>query len=143
MAAKRQHLDGVGTSFEAARVYQPICKLGAGFSDEQLARWSELAPSDEAGAEANRVDVGEGLPSHLEPHVWLPPSVVWEVTAASVSVSPTYRAAFGRVAEGKGLALRFPRLVRERLDKRPLDATTAAELADVYTRQTSASTRPT
>merc|ERR1719160_2443168 len=95
---------------------------------------SEDGSDDEASSEKAGggvldalVDLGEGgLPAALEPHVWLSPSVVWEVSAASVSVSPTYRAAYGRVAEGKGLALRFPRLVRERPDKRPADATTAA-----------------
>ena len=159
---KKDYIDGLGDSFDlvpigayrgrgkragmygayllavyepTARSWQPICKIGTGFSDEQLARWSELAPSGEEDTAALSLDLGEGLPPNLEPHVWLPPSVVWEVSAASVSVSPTYRAAFGRVDEDKGLALRFPRLVRERPDKQPTDATTAAQLVDAYMRQ--------
>ena len=63
------------------------------------------------------------------------PRVVWEVSAAAVSVSPTYRAAHGLVDGGKGLALRFPRLVRERPDKLPEQATTAAQLADAWRNQ--------
>ena len=118
----------------SAKRWQPICKIGSGFSDEQLASWSSLAAGGSDAAQAD-IDVGEGLPPALEPHVWLPPSVVWEVSAASVSISPTYRAAYGRVAADRGLALRFPRLVRERPDKGPTDATTAAQLADIFASQ--------
>ena len=75
------------------------------------------------------------LPPGLEPHVWLQPTAVWEVTAAAVSVSPTYQAAMGLIEADKGLALRFPRLVRERSDKGPEQATTAAQLADAYRNQ--------
>ena len=114
--------------------WQPICKLGTGFSDEELERWTrQLAPAAEAGASATatspapQIDLGGArLPPALVPHVWLQPSVVWEISAAEISLSPTYRAAAGMVDELKGLALRFPRFVRERPDKTPRDATTGA-----------------
>jgi DNA ligase-1 len=52
-----------------------------------------------------------------------------------------YRAAFGLVAEDKGLALRFPRFVRERPDKGPAQATTDGQLASVFNTQPTASAR--
>lgn len=161
---KRDYIDGLGDSFDLVPlgayrgrgkradwfgayllgcydqtrgVWQPVCKIGTGFSDEQLERWHTEFQAHAVEEDASVVDVGEGLPPNLTPHVWLAPAVVWEVSAAAVSVSPTYPASFGMVAEGKGLALRFPRLVRERDDKRPQQATTAFQLAEVYRTQPS------
>ena len=53
--------------------------------------------------------------------------------------APVFRAAADLVDEnGKGLALRFPRFLRERADKAPTDATTSAQLADLFLAQQSA-----
>jgi ATP-dependent DNA ligase len=160
---KRDYIDGLGDSFDlvpigayrgrgkraggfgayllacydpVAKAYQPVCKLGTGFNDEELARLSAGSVEAPGGEADGRVQLGDSaLPAALEPHAWLVPSVVWEVTAAEVSVSPTYNAASGLVEENKGLALRFPRLVRERPDKQPEQATTAEQLAQAYRSQ--------
>ena len=60
-----------------------------------------------------------------------------QVRAASLSASPTFRAAAGRLhgEATRGLALRFPRFIRERTDKAPRDATTAEELAHLFAQQ--------
>ena len=54
--------------------------------------------------------------------------------AAEISPSPTYSAARG-AADERGLALRFPRFVRARDDKRVRDATVAAQIASAYAQQ--------
>ena len=125
------------------KLYQPICKLGSGLSDLELAHWSEQAESHACTEEEARelYDLPSTLPPLMAPHVWLRPRVIWEVSAAEVSISPIYRAAFGLVAEDKGLALRFPRFVRERPDKGPVQATTAGQLASVFHTQPTASAR--
>jgi DNA ligase-1 len=162
---KRDYIDGMGDSFDLVPVgaymgrgkragaygayllaafdetsgsYQPICKLGSGLSDSELIEWSARLSGDEMGAEeaARVLDLpDDSFPAALAPHAWLRPSVVWEVSAAEVSVSPLYRAAYGAVDEHKGLALRFPRFVRARADKPPDEATTAAQLVSIFHNQ--------
>lgn len=48
--------------------------------------------------------------------VWLNPQEVWEVKCADMTLSPIYCAAKNFVGD-KGIALRFPRFIRERPDK--------------------------
>lgn len=57
--------------------------------------------------------------------VWLEPKYVWEVKAADMSLSPVYCAAQGDADATRGIALRFPRFIRERDDKNIEDSTSA------------------
>ena len=111
--------------------YQTICKVGTGFSEEALVSLSEeLAP--------RAVDAP---PKYYEysrqekPDVWFAPAAVWEVKAADLSISPKHLAASGRADPTKGIALRFPRFIRRRDDKRPEMATTATQVLDFYNSQ--------
>jgi DNA ligase-1 len=107
--------------------FQTVCKCGTGFSDAELAalpqRLAHLA-RDEKQA---RVDARR----HAD--VWFEPAVVVEVLAAELTLSPTHTAAWGLLKEDSGLALRFPRFTgRWRDDKSPEDATTVAEVVDLF-----------
>lgn len=110
--------------------YQSICKIGTGFQDEELERLTQaLKPFIVHEKPRYYRSESDG------PDVWLTESQVWEVKAADLSVSPVHYAAIGLVDPLKGVALRFPRYVRQRDDKKPADATTAQQVAEMYKAQ--------
>jgi DNA ligase-1 len=67
--------------------------------------------------------------------VWLAPTYVWEIKAADLSISPVYCAAQGEVEPDRGIALRFPRFIRERNDKRVDEATSNEQILEFYKSQ--------
>ena len=72
--------------------FQTICKIGTGFSEEALqAHYETLKPLELTKA---RGDLKIG---NAKPDVWFEPTVVWEVLAADLSLSPIYTAAQGLV----------------------------------------------
>ena len=155
---KKDYLDGVGDTFDVVVIgawhgkgkrtgvygafllavhdgardeYASICKVGTGFSEAQLAdAATTLAPHV-----IDRPRPYYAVPDTIVPDVWFAPALVWEVKAADLSISPVHKAALGAVEPGKGISIRFPRLVRVRDDKKPEDATSAAQVADMYRRQ--------
>uniref|UniRef100_UPI003AAB0FD0 DNA ligase 1 n=1 Tax=Centroberyx gerrardi TaxID=166262 RepID=UPI003AAB0FD0 len=111
--------------------FQSVCKIGTGFKDEDLEQHykflkEHILPKPRA---YYRID------QSAEPDVWLDAVQVWEVKCADLSLSPVYKAAMGMVDSEKGISLRFPRFLRIRDDKKPEDATTGAQIADLYKKQ--------
>lgn len=111
--------------------FQSVCKIGTGFKDEDLEQHynflkEHILPKPRA---YYRVE------QSAEPDVWLDAVQVWEVKCADLSLSPVYKAAMGMVDPEKGISLRFPRFLRIRDDKKPEDATSAAQIADLYKKQ--------
>ncbi|XP_023377896.1 DNA ligase 1 [Pteropus vampyrus] len=109
----------------------PPPQLGTGFSDEALEEHHHrlqalVLPSPRSYVRAD----GAVAPDH-----WLEPSAVWEVKCADLSLSPIYPAARGLVDSEKGVSLRFPRFIRVREDKKPEEATTSAQVACLYRKQ--------
>lgn len=70
------------------------------------------------------------------PPIWFKPMEVFEVSFADLSLSKTHTAAVGLVDAERGVALRFPRFKRRRLDKRIDQATTSAQIAELFAKQT-------
>jgi DNA ligase-1 len=117
----------LGVYDQQADRFQTICKCGTGFSDAELAALpARLAPLARAGRPA-RVD------SRWAADVWFEPTLVVEVLAAELTLSPHHTAGWGLLKEDAGLALRFPRFTgRWRDDKAPTDATTVEEVVAMY-----------
>ncbi|KAL3777319.1 hypothetical protein ACHAW5_005955 [Stephanodiscus triporus] len=151
---KKDYLDGLGDSVDlvplgATGVYgayllacydedteefQSVCKIGTGFSDEDL---KELAASlnnhtiPEKSSQYNVSDV-------LACDVWFDAVQVWEVKAADLSKSSTHKGAVDKTGEvGRGIGLRFPRFERVRPDKKPEAATTSDQILEMYYAQDS------
>uniref|UniRef100_A0A6Q2X3T3 DNA ligase n=1 Tax=Esox lucius TaxID=8010 RepID=A0A6Q2X3T3_ESOLU len=109
--------------------FQSVCKIGTGFKDEDLEQHykflkEHILPKPRP---YYRVDPSAG------PDVWLDAVQVWEVKCADLSLSPIYKAGMGLVK--KGISLRFPRFLRIRDDKKPEEATSGGQIADLYQKQ--------
>ncbi|KAK9478151.1 ATP-dependent DNA ligase [Lipomyces japonicus] len=113
--------------------YETICKIGTGFSEDMLEKlYQDLS--------AKATDQPRSYYSYTRsnsnaPDVWFEPTMVWEVLAADLSLSPIYRAAIAEMGRGKGISLRFPRFIRIRDDKGPEQATTSEQVSEFYNAQ--------
>ncbi|KAK4039182.1 hypothetical protein C8A01DRAFT_47319 [Parachaetomium inaequale] len=118
---------------------EAVCKCMSGFTDAFYKANREFYDNGEDGGEVRNTHARK--PGFVEyggggvPDVWFEPGEVWEVAFADVTVSPTYTAAIGLVAEDKGLSLRFPRFLRKREDKGVEEASTSAFLAALWRKQ--------
>ncbi|MEM2864031.1 MAG: ATP-dependent DNA ligase [Candidatus Bathyarchaeia archaeon] len=111
-------------------VFETLCKLGSGFTDEDLAGLPKLLEPYRIERKHPRVD------SLMEPDLWFTPEMVLEVAADEITLSPMHTCSRDEIKRGAGLALRFPRFTgRYRRDKGPEDATTSTEVMELYRRQ--------
>ncbi|KAJ1366258.1 tRNA ligase [Parelaphostrongylus tenuis] len=90
--------------------YQSICKVGTGFSDEDLKLHHDLLRR----FEIDRARPYYSFDESMKPDVWFDPRVIFEVKCADLSMSPRHFAAKGLIDSDKGISLRFPRFLRIR-----------------------------
>jgi DNA ligase-1 len=110
-------------------IYKTVCKVGSGFTDENL----EEMPTK---LDRHRVDdKPNNLDSLVEPDVWFDPIVVIEVLGDEITLSPLHTVAMNELREGSGLAIRFPRFTRWRDDKSAYEATHVSEILNMYKSQ--------
>ncbi|GMG23678.1 unnamed protein product [Aspergillus oryzae] len=119
------------------QTYESICNIGTGFSEANLEELhKELSPLV--------IDRPKPFYTHStvpkdQPDVWFEPRLVWEVKTADLTLSPRYQAAadefVGTTGGGKGVSLRFPRFIKARGDKKPEQATTTRQVAEMYRKQ--------
>ncbi|RLE95767.1 MAG: ATP-dependent DNA ligase, partial [Thermoprotei archaeon] len=110
--------------------FKTVCKVGSGFSDEDLAKLPQMLEPYRINHKHPRVV------SKMEADVWFVPAVVLEIIGAEITLSPMHTCALGKIRPGAGLAIRFPRFTgRYRFDKSPEQATTEQELIEMYKRQ--------
>lgn len=99
--------------------YKTVTKVGTGLSDDQFKELNARLKEIDVKDKPNDYEVDKDL----TPDFWVEPKVVIELAADEVTKSPKHTA---------DLALRFPRLVRFRDDKRADQATTLKELQDLF-----------
>ncbi len=109
--------------------FKTVCKVGTGFTDEELAELPKKLEPYRLPQKHHRVD------SDIEADVWFEPAVVMEVTGAELTLSPLHTCCRGIVRQGAGISIRFPRFVRWRPDKSPKEITTTKEILEMYNRQ--------
>jgi DNA ligase-1 len=110
--------------------FYTVCKVGSGFTDADLKKLYDALQPYRIPHRHPRVV------SKMEADVWFAPRVVLEIIGAEITLSPLHTCCLGAVRPGVGLAIRFPRFTgRYRTDKSPEQATTPAEMLELYRRQ--------
>ena len=109
--------------------FETVCKLGSGFSDEDLVKVTEELMQLKIDKKPRDVI------SNMIPDVWVQPIKVYEIQGADLSTSPIHTCALDEVKKGAGIAIRFPRFIRFRDDKNPEQATTTSEVVSAYKNQ--------
>jgi len=155
---KKDYLDGCGDSFDLVPVgaywgrgkrtgvygafllacydtereeYQSVCKIGTGFSEEDLKRFTSELEEHVIPQKSPHYAVADVL----APDVWFDTAVVWEVKAADLSKSSTHKGAVD--GSGRGIGLRFPRFERVRDDKSVEEATSSEQILEMFWAQDS------
>ena len=103
--------------------FESIAKIGTGLTDETLTQLQEMLFKDKVKNKPARVI------SEVEPDFWVTPKHVVETRADEITLSPMHSA--GK-KEGKGYALRFPRMIKLRTDKKPEQSTTTEEVKQMF-----------
>jgi len=107
--------------------FPSICKVGTGFTDEDLDQLYQLLQDKVTLKKNPRID------SEMEADVWFEPELVLEIMASEITLSPIHKTAMNAIRKNSGLALRFPKFTGKlRLEKAPEDASTPQEIIVLY-----------
>lgn len=102
--------------------YKTVTKVGTGLTDEQFRELNTRLKKLDVKEKPKEYEVNKDL----FPDYWVIPSVVVELAADEITKSPKHTA---------GLALRFPRLINFRDDKKAVEATSKSELTTLFEMQ--------
>ncbi len=117
----------LATYDEDEDAFTSICKVGTGFSDEDLDQLYQILNPKVTIKKNPRID------SEIEAEVWFEPELVIEVVASEITLSPIHRAARDKIRKDAGLALRFPKFTGKiRVEKVVEDASTNEEVITLY-----------
>ena len=115
------------------QTFETVCNIGTGFSEAVLEELhQELS---ETVIERAKPFYSHSSTKNDQPDVWFEARYVWEVKTADLTLSPRYRAAIEEMGGKNGISLRFPRFIQRRDDKKPEEATSNAQVAEMYRKQ--------
>lgn len=104
-------------------LFESVAKIGTGMSEEMLSTLESILSKISTKAKPPRVAC------ELKPDHWVQPKYVVETRADEITLSPMHSC--GK-EKGAGYALRFPRMIKLRSEKKPEDATTTEEVKEMY-----------
>ena len=107
--------------------FPSICKVGTGFTDEDLDQLYQIL--------SNKVTLKKNprIISEMEADVWFEPELVIEIVASEITLSPIHKTAFNELRKNTGLALRFPKFTGKiRVEKSPENASTDQEVITLF-----------
>lgn len=105
---------------EKEDIFETVCKLGTGLTDEVLGQLPEKLRKYKIEHRPARLNIKK----EMEPDVWFEPKIVVEVLGAELTKSPFHTC-------GSGLALRFPRFIQFRENKKAEQATSSKEVEEM------------
>lgn len=108
-------------------IFQTVCKLGTGFSDEEITKMPQKLTDMRVDLKPARAIVSR----EIWPDFWFIPKYVVEVLGSEITKSPVHTCNWNSTKK-QGLALRFPRFIRWRSEKSPEEATTTGEIQEMY-----------
>ncbi|MFW9830218.1 MAG: ATP-dependent DNA ligase [Candidatus Thorarchaeota archaeon] len=112
---------------EQSGEFKTVCKVGTGFSDEELEHLPERFKEYMLAKKDPLVD------STMKADLWFQPAIILQVVGDEITRSPVHTCAFNQVAPNEGLAIRFPRFDGTwRYDKSPDEATSVDDIIEAY-----------
>jgi DNA ligase-1 len=108
-----------GVYDEEALTFKSVTKVGTGMKEVDLQEIKKMCDKYISKDKPSEYSVDKDL----YPDVWVKPRIVVELRADEITISPKHTASF---------ALRFPRLIRIRMDKTAEQATNIKELKDLF-----------
>ena len=120
----------LGSYNDSNDTFESICKVGTGFTDENLDQLYQILSSKVTLKKNTRIE------SNMESDVWFEPELVIEIVASEITLSPIHKTALNSIRDGSGLALRFPKFTGKiRTEKNAEDASTGNEIVTLYKSQ--------
>ena len=110
--------------------FPSVCKVGTGFTDESLDQLYQLLSANVILKKHSKVE------SEMDADVWFEPSLIIEIIASEITLSPIHKTGLDMLRKGSGMALRFPKFTgRIRTEKNVNDASTDEEIIALYKSQ--------
>ena len=110
--------------------FPTICKVGTGFTDENLDQLFQIL--------SNKVTLKKNprVVSTMEADIWFEPELVLEIVASEISLSPVHKTGLNMIRNDIGFALRFPKFTGKiRSEKSAEDASVDEEVLALYKNQ--------
>ena len=110
--------------------FPTICKVGTGFTDENLDQLYQILSNKVILKKNPRVE------SSMEADIWFEPELVLEIVASEITLSPIHKTCLDMIRKDTGFALRFPKFTGKiRNEKATEDSSVSEEVLALYKSQ--------